>query len=202
MARGTDPAQGELRRPRGLLDLFLAFTGLALQGFGGVLPVAQRGLCERRRWLRNAEFLEHLAVGQALPGPNVCNLAIMVGHRFFGWRGALAALAGLMAAPLAIVLSLAAVHDHLAARPEVAGAVRGMSAVSCGLLAGTALKLVGALRRTALGPVVAAALGGGAFVMVALARLPLVWAVAGLGMPAWAYAALRLRSQAAPRSRA
>ncbi len=37
--------------PASLTELFVAFTLLALQGFGGVLAVAQRELCERRAWL-------------------------------------------------------------------------------------------------------------------------------------------------------
>src|ERR1700693_5786855 len=98
----TEP--GPLARPSSNKELFIAFTLLALQGFGGVLAVAQRVLCEQRRWLTKEEFVEILAVGQVLPGPNVCNVALMVGDRFFGWRGAFAALAGMMAVPLLIVL--------------------------------------------------------------------------------------------------
>src|SRR6478672_9644914 len=95
-----------LASPRSPRELFVAFTLLALQGFGGVLAVAQRVLCEQRRWLTKEEFLEILAVGQVLPGPNVCNVALMVGDRFFGWRGAFAALAGMMTVPLLIVLAV------------------------------------------------------------------------------------------------
>ena len=87
--------------------LFLAFTRLAMQGFGGVLPVAQRELVDRLGWLSRAEFLEVLAVAQVLPGPNIVNMALMIGDRFHGWRGAAAALGGLMCAPLLIVLLLA-----------------------------------------------------------------------------------------------
>ncbi|HKX95802.1 MAG TPA: chromate transporter, partial [Methylibium sp.] len=47
-------------RPASCTQLFLAFSALALQGFGGVLAVAQRVLCEERRWLTKAEFLELL----------------------------------------------------------------------------------------------------------------------------------------------
>ena len=67
--------------PASLADLFLAFTSLALHGFGGVLPWAQRTLVEQRRWLSREEFLELLAFGQLLPGPNIINLGIIVGHR-------------------------------------------------------------------------------------------------------------------------
>lgn len=77
--------------PTSLRDLFVAFTLLAMQGFGGVLAVAQRELCDRRQWLTQAEFLRLLSTAQVLPGPNVCNLSLMIGDKFFGWRGALVA---------------------------------------------------------------------------------------------------------------
>ena len=78
-------------RPENPRALFLAFTTLALQGFGGVLAVVQRELVERRHWLTNEEFIEDWAVAQVMPGPNVVNLAVMMGDRYFGLRGALSA---------------------------------------------------------------------------------------------------------------
>jgi hypothetical protein len=78
-------------------ELFRAFNRLALQGFGGVLPVAQRELVERQRWLSREQFVETLSLGQVLPGPNIVNLALMIGDRFFGLRGAIG-LAGRAAA--------------------------------------------------------------------------------------------------------
>ena len=141
----------QLARPASPKDLFVAFTVLALQGFGGVLAVAQRVLCEQKRWLTKEEFLEVLAVGQVLPGPNICNVALMVGDRFFGWRGAFAALAGMMTVPLIIVMVVSAVYVEYAAHPAVAGALKGMGAVSAGLIVGTALKLSSALRVNVMG---------------------------------------------------
>ncbi|MCF3971853.1 chromate transporter, partial [Pseudomonas aeruginosa] len=91
-------------------DLFVSFTVLALQGFGGVLPVVQRELVERKRWLTHEEFIEDWAVAQIMPGPNVVNLALTLGARWFGLRGALAAISGLLAMPLVLVLLLAVVH--------------------------------------------------------------------------------------------
>jgi len=73
-----------LAQPRSKTELFVAFTLLALQGFGGVIAVAQRELCERRRWLTPQDFVTLLAGAQVLPGPNVCNLSLMIGDRFFG----------------------------------------------------------------------------------------------------------------------
>src|SRR5690348_5071271 len=94
-------------RPASLADLFISFTVLALQGFGGVMAVVQRELVERKRWLTPEEFVEDWAVAQIRPGPNVVNWSLMSGGRYFGLAGAMAALAGLLAAPLVLVLILA-----------------------------------------------------------------------------------------------
>src|SRR5690349_18376985 len=145
----TEPSA--LARPASPKDLFVTFTLLALQGFGGVLAIAQRVLVEQKRWLSQEEFIELLAVAQVMPGPNICNLALMTGDRFFGWRGAFAALAGMMAVPLVIVLMLTALYTQFAAHPAVAGALKGMGAVSAGLFVGTGLRLASALRSNPMG---------------------------------------------------
>lgn len=169
------------------------FTRLALQGFGGVLPIAQRELVERERWMTRAQFLEVLSIGQVLPGPNVVNVALIVGDRFFGWRGAAAALTGMLAAPLALVLVLAALYAEFATQPMVAGALRGMGAVAAGLIFATAFKLAGALRSHPLGRAGAAVFVALTVLGIAVLRWPLVAIVFGLGPPAIAAVAIRLR---------
>ena len=183
-------------RPASPGDLFITFTWLALQGFGGVLAIAQRVLCEQKRWLTPAQFVEALALAQVLPGPNVCNVALMVGDRFFGWRGAFAALAGMMALPLAIVLAATALYAQYALHPAVAGALKGMGAVAAGLIVGTALRLAAALRANAMGLPACIGFAAAAFIAVALLRLPLVWVLLGLG--ALAYGVAWRRIGAAP----
>jgi chromate transporter len=118
-ARPTTDAA--LQRPASPLALFIAFSLLALQGFGGVLAVAQRELVDRRGWLSRTEFVELYAIAQMLPGPNVVNLSLMIGDRYFGWRGALAAITGMLLAPFLIVIALAASYERLAEFPAVAG---------------------------------------------------------------------------------
>ena len=147
------------QQPQSLIDLFVSFTLLALQGFGGVLVVVQRELVEKKRWMTREEFIEEWAVAQIMPGPNVINLALMIGVRYFGWRGALSALAGLLAVPLVLVLLLALLYAQFASHPGVAGALRGMSAVAAGLVVATGLKLMSALQKNVLGLSICTALG-------------------------------------------
>jgi chromate transporter len=168
-------------RPRSLTDLFVSFTLLALQGFGGVLAVAQRELVEHKRWMTNAEFVEEWAVAQIMPGPNVINLAITLGARHFGWRGALVSLAGLLLAPLVVVLALAFIYSEFSTNPHVAGALRGMGAVAAGLIIATGLKLMPAMRKNALGVPLCTIVGLLAFGLIAVLRLPLLWVLLALG---------------------
>ena len=177
----------------------MTFTLLALQGFGGVLAVAHRSLVERKRWLGHQEFAEMLSVSQLLPGANVVNLALILGDRFFGWRGAMTALAGMLVIPLTVVMLLTATYVNFAEHPMVAGAMRGMGAVAAGLTSALAIKLMFSLRGNPLGLLWCIALGVATVVLVAFLRLPLVWVVPTLGVIGWAVAFLHIRqSEARP----
>ena len=177
----SSPAAPPPSRPNSLTELFIAFTLLALQGFGGVLAIVQRELVERKGWLTHEEFIEDWAVAQIMPGPNVVNLSLMVGGRYFGLRGALTALAGMLTVPLVLVLVLALVHARYADLPQVAGALRGMAAVSAGLIGAAGLKLWVGLANNPLPMAWRLALAASAFVLVALAKVPLPAVLAGVG---------------------
>ncbi|HEY8050765.1 MAG TPA: chromate transporter [Ramlibacter sp.] len=170
-----------LHRPASLSDLFLSMTFLALQGFGGVLAVVQRELVEKKQWISREEFVEEWAVAQIMPGPNVVNLALMIGHRYFGLRGAITAVAGMLFFPLVVILLLALLYSKLGGNEHVAGALRGMGAVAAGLIAATGLKLMAALRRHPIGIGLVAAFALATFAGIALLRLPLAWVLLALG---------------------
>ena len=168
-------------QPTSLTDLFVSFTLLALQGFGGVLTVVQRELVEKKRWMTREEFIEEWSVAQVMPGPNVINMAVVIGMRYFGFRGAAMAVAGLLAVPLLLIIALALVHAEFAGDPQVAGALRGMGAVAAGLITATGLKLIPALKKHPIGIGLCTVLGVATFICVALLRLPLLGVLLGLG---------------------
>lgn len=183
------PAVSTHPLPASSSDLFWSFTKLALQGFGGVVAIVQRELVEKKQWLTREEFLEDWAVAQILPGPNVVNLSLMIGDRYFGMRGALAALAGMLTIPLLIVLALAVLFAGVSDSSGIQGALRGMGAVAAGMIAATGLKLFPSLKANAMGTTVCIAFAAASFIAIALFRVPLVWLLLGLGSlaSAWAY---------------
>jgi chromate transporter len=174
-------------------ELFRVFTTLALQGFGGVLPVAQRTLVDQQGWLDREQFLELLSVSQILPGPNIVNLALILGDRHFGWRGAFAAMSGVLLAPLVLVLGLAMLAQQWRGQAVVNDALRGMGVAAAGLVLTTALRLSGSLRKNALGLGSCGVLVSLTALAVGLLRWPLVGVVLGLGAAAIAAAWWRLK---------
>ena len=170
------------KSPHSRSELFWAFTWLALQGFGGVLPVAQRELVEKRAWYTEQEFLEEWAIAQVMPGPNIVNLAIIYGSRYFGFSGALTAVAGMLLFPLLVLIVIAILSLNYGDQPLVTGALRGMGAVAAGLIAGTSLKLAKALRVHPLGYGVSVVIAATCFVLVAWVRIPLIYTLLTLGI--------------------
>jgi chromate transporter len=168
-------------QPQSLNELFWSFTLLAMQGFGGVVAIVQRELVDKKQWMTPAEFVEEWAVAQVMPGPNVVNLAMIIGNRFFGLRGALCALAGMLTFPLILLLLLAMLYSQIAAHPGVAGALRGMSAVAAGMIMASGLRLIPALKKHPLGWLLCALIAVLCFICIAVFHFPLVFILLLLG---------------------
>src|SRR6266850_2505988 len=169
--------QAESHRPHvSAFALFLTFSRITLSSFGGVPFWARRVLVERQRWLTEQEFVDLLALGQLLPGPNVLNLTVMVGYRFAGWTGAAAAVAGFLGWPCLVVVGMGVLYQQYGALPQVQQALTGMSSVAAGLLLATVIKLAMVLPRH-WRPWLFGAL---AFVGVGVMRWPLLWVMGAL----------------------
>lgn len=139
-----------------------------------MLPWARRTIVEQKRWITAGEFNAILGICQLVPGPNIVNLAVCIGSRFGGVRGAFAAVMGLMLAPIAVVLILAILYDHFSYIDAVQGMLRGISAVGVGLIAATGFKM---LREEFRYPPMLIVVVVTLFVATWL-RLPLGWVVA------------------------
>ncbi|MDR3461682.1 MAG: chromate transporter [Beijerinckiaceae bacterium] len=151
------------------LGLFTAFLKIGVLGFGGVAALARHILVVERGWLSEREFAELFGLASTLPGANTVNLATMLGDRAAGLTGVLAALAGLVGAPLVILVAIILLYSRFADVPDVRAALTGAAAATAGLVLGTALKLLRGLEPDAVMVVVVAVV----FAATALARLPI-----------------------------
>lgn len=150
--------------------LFSLFTHISMIGFGGVLPSVFRVLVEKRKLLSASEFREVYAFAQILPGASICNLAVIIGYRHAGIRGAIASLAGMIIVPSLIVIFISMIYRQYGANLLWRNALSGMAAVAAGLIVAMGITMARTLATTWRNVLFA----GLMFTGVALLRLPLI----------------------------
>jgi chromate transporter len=123
-------------------EIFFTFLRITLLAFGNALSWVHRGVVVDRKWLTEEQFAETLALCQFLPGPNITNFAVIVGWRFRGAAGAIAALTALIVPPTIILTILGAFYDRVADVPIVRGIFNGLSAAAAGLLVALVVRLL------------------------------------------------------------
>jgi chromate transporter len=177
--------------PPSVASLFLAFAEIAICGFGGVLVWARRIIVERRRWLTDAQFTDMFSLVQFLPGPNVVNLALVLGDRFWGPVGAFAAYAGIVVPPFVLYVTAGLLYDsygkHLGA---LDGALNGVALVAGGMAVATGMKMAKRLLRIPR----AVAVIAGTFLCIAPLGLPLAWVIVVMAPLSIALAAFSRRA--------
>lgn len=172
------------------LQLFLIFARIGLTSFGGGLSGwLLREFVRDRAWIAEEEFLDGLSLAQALPGVNVTNMAIWIGHRLLGLRGAVAGVAGIVVPPAVLIVGLSAAFAALQRFPATHWALDGAAAAAIGLSLSMGITTARRVKRRALPLAVMAA----TFLAIGPLHCPLVAvvAVAGLGSVGLEYARLR-----------
>lgn len=185
-------APEETQQPASARELFLTYCGISLQSFGGSLALTERTMVHTKRWFTPKDFLGLYAISQVLPGPTGVSFCVLVGDRFFGLRGAGAALAGFLVLPSIIVLLLAALFEHFAHVPKVQGALNGMGAAAVGLILHTAWRMSRSLHGERVAILVAVL----TFAAVAVAGLSVRTVMVTLGVASVAWAWHRLGREA------
>ncbi|WP_202596414.1 chromate transporter [Mesorhizobium loti] len=169
-------------------QLFWIFTRIALTSFGGGLSGwLLREFVQNRKWMTQEEFLNGLSISQALPGVNVKNMAVWIGYRLLGWRGAIIGFVGIIVPPAIVIVLLGTLFSSLSRYPLTHVALTGAAAAAVGLSLSMGITAARALPRNAFPIAIMAA----TFVAVALLHWPLFWVVLAAGFVSVAYAYAR-----------
>lgn len=191
MSNDTEPLPndtGQMGRlgsaPVTALGLFVIFSRIGLTSFGGgVSGWFLREFVHDRHWMSEEEFLDGLALSQALPGVNIKNLAIWIGYRLLGWRGAVAGFCGIIFPPAVAIVLLGVFFSAIAYLPLTHIALAGAAAGAIGLSLSMAITAARRLPRRLFPYLVLIA----TFAAVALFRVSLVWTVLIAGTLSVAY---------------
>lgn len=92
-----------------LLPLFLTFLKIGGFTFGGgyaMIPIIQREIVEKKKWITDDDILEIIAIAESTPGPIAINSATFVGYRVAGFWGAFVATFGVVLPPFCIIFAI------------------------------------------------------------------------------------------------
>ena len=192
MPENTSPAEKRSRA----LTLFLTFFKIGAFTFGGgyaMLPLIQREIVEKRKWITNDDILEVVAIAESTPGPIAVNSATFVGYRTGGFSGALLATLGVVLPSFVIILIVAkcyAISFVLREFESLKAVQYAFSGIRAGVLA-LVLKALWSMYKQSPKNAVSYALMAIAFVLVAFLGadvLPVIIGCAAVGLIVTLYA--------------
>lgn len=92
------------------LQLFFTFFKIGAFTFGGgwaMISIIEKEIVDKKHWLKREEFLDLLAIAQAVPGILAVNIAVVVGDRLKGTNGSIASALGTILPSFTIILLIA-----------------------------------------------------------------------------------------------
>lgn len=114
-----------------LWELFLVFFKIGAFTFGGgyaMIPLIQKEVCERKKWLKDDDILDIIAIAESTPGPIAINSATFVGYRKGGVFGAVSATFGIVLPSFVIITIIATVLNEFSELKAVRYAFFGIRA--------------------------------------------------------------------------
>ena len=161
---------------KNLWELYLSFLNIGALMFGSgytMLPLLTREVVEKRNWITQEELLDAFALSQCVPGVIAINTAVMIGNKRGGWGGAVAALLGIMTAPILAILLVATVLMQFWNNPVMVSAFNGVRVAVAAVITSAVISLIRANVKDWLG--IALCIAG--FVMIALAHISPIFVV-------------------------
>lgn len=127
-----------------IVSLFVSFFKIGIMTFGGgyaMLPMLERELVNKKKYITMDEIMDYYAVGQCTPGVIAVNVATFIGYKRKGIVGGIFATLGVVFPSIVIITLLASVLQMIAGHPIVEHAFNGISVAVCALIIQAIFKL-------------------------------------------------------------
>lgn len=126
------------------LELFMVFFRIGLFTLGGgyaMLPLIEREVVEKKRWIDGSDFLDVLAIAQSLPGPIAVNTSVFVGYKTRGVVGSLVGVFGTVMPSFICMIIIASFFTGIKDDPTVAAVFTGIRPAVAALIAASVWSL-------------------------------------------------------------
>ncbi|MBO8171203.1 MAG: chromate transporter [Bacillaceae bacterium] len=148
----TSEKQGRMKM---VFEIFWAFFKISPLTFGGgyvMIPLLERELVERKKWVKPEEIADLFAVSESVPGSIAVNSGTFIGYRLAGIPGAIAAMTGAVLPTFMIILTLSILFVGFKDHPTVQAAFQGIrpTIVALIIVAGIKIGKTAVIDRTTL----------------------------------------------------
>ncbi len=144
-----------------LHEIFSSFFKIGLFTIGGgyaMIPLIEREVVSRRKWVDKDEFRDLLTIAQSVPGPIALNSAAFVGYKIRGYIGALVGVLGIVVPAFSVIFTVALFFSTMRENPIVAAAFKAMRPVVVALIVAPTISLMKGLSPVMIGVTIAAML--------------------------------------------
>lgn len=109
--------------------LFTVFLKIGLFTIGGglaMLPLIEREVVERKKWIDKHEFIDLMTIAQSMPGIFAFNFAILIGFRVSKYKGSIVTGLGTVLPSFMIILIVAIAFTGIRDNEYVIRVFKGM----------------------------------------------------------------------------
>ncbi|KQB79233.1 MULTISPECIES: chromate transporter [Clostridium] len=121
-----------------LMDMFITFFKIGAFTLGGgyaMLPIIQKEVVEKKKWIGETEFLDMVAISQSAPGPLAVNISAFVGQKMKGLMGLITSTLGAILPSFIIIILVASVFLGIENSPVVQRVFQGIRPAVVALIA-------------------------------------------------------------------
>jgi len=113
------------------IHLFSSFVKIGAFTFGGgyaMIPLIQKEVVEKRKWITDQEILEIIAIAESTPGPIAVNAATFIGYKTAGFWGAFFSTMGVILPSFLIIAAISLILRQFESLKAVQYAFQGIRA--------------------------------------------------------------------------
>ncbi|CCY36694.1 chromate transport protein [Alistipes sp. CAG:831] len=156
-----------------LFSIFAKIGAFTIGGGVAMIPLIEREIVYKNKWISSEEFLDIISIAQSAPGLIAVNVSIFVGHRIAGIKGSIVATIGSVMPPFIIILLVAAVFTTFKDNQTVQAVFKGIRPAVVALIAAPVFRMAVQNRLNWITGSIAVA----ATVLIAFLKISPIWII-------------------------
>ena len=124
-----------------LFKIFAKIGAFTIGGGAAMIPIIEREVVDKNKWLTSEEFLDIISIAQSAPGVIAVNVSIFVGQKICGVKGSIVATLGSILPPFITILLIAAVFTSFQENEIVQSVFKGIRPAVVALIAAPVIRM-------------------------------------------------------------